>query len=61
MQGVQMAQQSLDLAQEKYDLAIEKQGKMQAALLQVQTKLKALQESGKTLVGCHGRSSWKVC
>jgi len=53
MQGVQMAQQALDLAQEKYDLAIEKQGKMKAALLQVQMKLKSLQENGKTLVSCH--------
>jgi hypothetical protein len=50
MQGVQIAQQAHDLAEEKYELSLEKQRKMQAALLQVQTKLKALQENGKTLV-----------
>jgi hypothetical protein len=50
MQAAQMAQTAVDAAQANYDAAVSKQAQTQAAMLEVQKKLKALQETGRTLV-----------
>ena len=49
MQGVQIAQASLDNAEKAYEGAVEKQEKTAKAMSNIQSKLKRLQSTGKTL------------
>ncbi|KAF2853718.1 hypothetical protein T440DRAFT_287057 [Plenodomus tracheiphilus IPT5] len=49
IQGVQMAQASVDAAQTSYDNAIAKQAKMATAMAEVEARLKKLKEAGQTL------------
>lgn len=49
MQGVQMAQASVDAAQTSYDNAIAKQAKMATAMAEVEARLKRLKDAGQTL------------
>lgn len=50
MQGVQIAQNAVDLAQSSYEAAVKKQAETAKAMAEVETRLKSLQEKGKTLV-----------